>query len=461
MKNLINLYEDVFDNGNHRGDRTGTGTQSVFGRQMRFDLKKGFPAVTTKKLAVKSVFSELLWFLEGSSDSKRLSEILRGKREGFTIWDDNGSAPYWKDKAKFEGDLGRIYGQQWRFTKQYLKNINYSGIRDLIDSEEPFGVAPEPNHFKGWYSDVLPYKGIDIKLLELWKDMIEAESKDEVVVAKRWLNFECFKEDVKKLEGWKFKENFWDEYGLTNLFHKSIIFSRYTTRWLDMRNIEMLSFGEGIQAAKGKFLVEGLDPKDLMISLPFLTEETILKHLESGEEIEGWKLTRSEDVQKYIRLDQVDELIKGLKIDPFSRRHIVNGWNPAEFEDMALPPCHAMFQFYVREEGNKKYLSCHLYQRSVDTFLGLPFNIASYALLTHMVAMVCGFEVDEFVWTGGDVHIYNDHVEQVQEQITREPMKLTQLKIKRKVDRLEDFTMDDFELVDYVHHEPLTGNMAV
>jgi thymidylate synthase len=256
-------------------DRTGVGAISTFGYQMRFNLQQGFPAVTTKRLAWKSVVSELLWFLEGSTDERRLAEILYGTRDlaNSTIWTDNANADYWKHKAKFEGDLGKGYGYQWR---------NFNGV------------------------------------------------------------------------------------------------------------------------------------------------------------------------------DQLSQLIEGLKTDPNSRRHIISAWNPADLAEMALPPCHVLCQFYVANNT----LSCQLYQRSCDMFLGVPFNIASYALLTHIIARECNFEVGEFIWTGGDLHIYNNHINAVNLQLSREPRELPSLLMSNS-SSLSTYTVKDFKLDNYNPHPAISAEMAV
>lgn len=294
MKEYHDLMKKILDKGVDRPDRTGTGTRSTFGETMRFDLSKGFPAITTKKLAWKACLSELLWFVEGSGDERRLREILHGDRnsEKGTIWTANGDASYWKPKAKFEGDLGRVYGVQWRFWRK------------------------QPTTLMG---------------------------------------------KIKALFG------------------------------------------------------------------------------------------------KYETVDQLAQLVDGLKNDPYGRRHILTAWNPGELDQMALPPCHMFAQFYV---ANGK-LSCELYQRSCDMFLGVPFNIASYSLFTHMLAQVCGLEVGEFVWVGGDCHIYNDHFDAVKEQLARKEYKLPTLKMNTEVKTIDGFKMEDFELVGYKSHGAIKAKMAV
>jgi thymidylate synthase len=303
MKQYLDLLKNILDNGEIRDDRTGVGTRSIFGSHLRFDLNSGFPAVTTKKLAWKAVVGELLWFLEGSGDERRLAEITHGDKEGaVTIWTPNALAPYWKPKAKYEGDLGRVYGVQWRH----------------------------------WQTPIIH-------------------------------NQETFK----------------DEFG--NVYNR----------------------GGSVHI-----------------------KET----------------------------DQIKTLIEGLKNDPYGRRHIINAWNAGELDQMALPPCHVMSQFYVSKD---KKLSCHMYQRSVDVFLGLPFNIASYALLTHMIAQVCDFGVGELVISTGDTHIYLNHEEQVREQLTREPIHGTTLRMNPNIKDINKFTMRDIELVNYLHHGQLKAPMAV
>ncbi|GIP59407.1 thymidylate synthase [Paenibacillus sp. FSL W8-0186] len=264
MKAYLDLLQDVLDNGTVKEDRTGTGTLSVFGRQLRFDLSQGFPLVTTKRIHLKSVIHELLWFLKGDTNIAYLKE------NGVRIWDE------WADE---NGDLGPVYGSQWR----------------------------------SW------------------------------------------------------------------------------------------------EAPDGR------------------------------------------------KIDQIANVIEAIKNNPDSRRHLVSAWNVAEVDNMKLPPCHFVFQFYVADGK----LSCMLTMRSVDTFLGLPFNIASYALLTHMVAQQCGLEVGEFVWSGGDVHIYSNHLEQVKTQLTREPYELPQLVIKRKPDSIFDYVYEDFEFVGYQHHPAIKATVAV
>lgn len=296
MEQYHNLLKDILENGEERKDRTSVGTLSVFGRQLRFDLTKNFPAITTKKLAWRACVAELLWFLEGSSSERRLAEITHGNSEGkVTIWTPNAMAPYWKPKAKFEGDLGRIYGTQWRSWANYKPN-------------------PEKEQ---WYN------------------------------------------------------------------------------------------------------------------LPIYDENYI---------------------------DQIRQVIESIKNDPFGRRHIVSAWNVAELDKMALPPCHVMFQFYV---GNNKQLSCHMYQRSVDSFLGLPFNIASYALLTNMIAHVTGLQAKELVISTGDTHIYLDHIEQVKEQINRQEFELPTLWLNPDIKHIDSFRMEDIKLVDYVCHDAIKAKMAV
>ena len=299
MKQYLDLLQDILDNGEIKDDRTGVGTYSVFGRHLRFDLRRGFPAVTTKKLAWKSCVGELLWFIEGSSDERRLAEITHGTRDGtVTIWTPNALAPYWKHKAKFEGDLGRVYGVQWRHWNTY-------------HTEKDMGAA-----------------------------------------------------------------------------HKG-----------------------GTRLAVDK-----------------------------------------------IEVDQLANLIKGLTEDPNGRRHILSAWNVSELDEMALPPCHVMSQFYVNKN---RELSCHMYQRSVDVFLGLPFNISSYALLTHLLAHHCDLKVGELVISTGDTHIYKDHIEQVKEQLTREPHPLPTLMLNASKNNLFEMTMEDIHLENYKSDGPIKATMAV
>lgn len=264
MKQYLDLMRHVRDHGVDKSDRTGTGTRSVFGHQMRFDLSAGFPLVTTKKCHLKSIIHELLWFLQGDTNIKYLQD------NGVRIWDE------WADE---NGDLGPVYGYQWR---------NW----------------PTPN----------------------------------------------------------------------------------------------------------------------------------------GESI-----------------DQISKLIAMIKSNPDSRRLIVSAWNPALVDDMALPPCHALFQFYVADGK----LSCQLYQRSADIFLGVPFNIASYALLTMMVAQVCDLQLGDFIWSGGDCHLYSNHMEQVEEQLNREPLPLPTMRINPQVKSIFDFTFADFELCDYQAHPHIKAQVAV
>lgn len=264
MKQYLDLMRHVRDHGVDKSDRTGTGTRSVFGHQMRFDLNAGFPLVTTKKCHLKSIIHELLWFLQGDTNIKYLQD------NGVRIWDE------WADE---NGDLGPVYGYQWR---------NW----------------PAPN----------------------------------------------------------------------------------------------------------------------------------------GESI-----------------DQISKLIEMIKSNPDSRRLIVSAWNPALVDDMALPPCHALFQFYVADGK----LSCQLYQRSADIFLGVPFNIASYALLTMMVAQVCDLQLGDFIWSGGDCHLYSNHMQQVEEQLNREPLPLPTMRINPQVKSIFDFTFADFELCDYQAHPHIKAQVAV
>jgi len=281
MQQYLDLLDHILKNGVDKDDRTETGTRSVFGYQMRFNLQEGFPVLTTKELHLRSIIGELLWFLRGGTNVRWLQEL------GITIWDE------WADE---NGDLGPVYGHQWR-------------------------------HFGG----------------------------------------------------------------------------DYPLYWNRQQN-------EGV--------------------------------------------------------DQIANVIESLKNDPDSRRHIVSSWDPRVIDDMALPPCHLLFQFYTRpaathDTDQRRWLSCQLYQRSCDTFLGVPFNIASYALLTMIIAQQVDMRHDEFIWTGGDVHLYSNHFDQAREQLTRTPKKLPQMIIKRQSDRIGDYKIDDFELVDYVADPSIKAPIAV
>ena len=264
MQQYLDFLTHIIEHGTEKRDRTGTGTLSIFGYQMRFDLQAGFPLVTTKKLHLKSIVHELLWFLKGDTNIKYLQD------NGVRIWND------WADE---QGDLGPVYGKQWR----------------------------------------------------------------------------------------------------------------------------------------------------------------------------AWSTASGATI------DQIKTLIENIKSNPYSRRHIVSAWNVGELEKMALPPCHLLFQFYV---ANNR-LSCMLTQRSADSFLGVPFNIASYSLLTHMVAAQCGLEVGEFVWSGGDCHLYLNHLEQATLQLTRKPYELPTLDIMRKVKSIDDYVFEDFVIRNYQSHPHIKAPIAV
>lgn len=280
MKQYLDLMRHIRDNGTFKGDRTGTGTYSVFAHQMRFNLADGFPLLTTKKVHLKSIIHELLWFLSGDTNVKYLQD------HGVSIWNEWATAEQCARFGRAEGELGAVYGHQWR------------------------------------------------------------------------------------------------NFGAT-------------------------------QNADGSFSADGFD--------------------------------------------QIKTLIHDIKHNPNSRRLIVSGWNPQEANQVALPPCHTLFQFYV---ANGK-LSCQLYQRSADVFLGVPFNIASYALLTMMIAQVCDLGLGDFVWTGGDCHLYSNHLEQTDLQLSREPLPLATMRLNPDVKDIFSFTFEDFTLENYQSHVAIKAPVAV
>ncbi len=301
----LNLIRRIIEEGDFKPDRTGTGTKSIFGTQMRFNLEDGFPLLTTKKVSFKNILSELLWFVKGDT---RLRTLLQ---HGNHIWD------------------------EWPFKNYLQKN----------------GLPVPPTNDPQW-----------------------KEQKDEFTA--RILSDDTFEK-----------------------------------QWGDLGPIY-------------------------------------------GYQWRNWKTSDGK------KIDQLKDAIDTIRKNPDSRRIIVTAWNPEDLEEMAkagLPPCHCLFQFFV---SNGK-LSCHLYQRSCDTFLGVPYNIASYALLTIMIAHVTNLKPGEFIWTGGDTHIYMNHVNQVQEQLTREPRPSPQIVIKTPRSEVWDFTMDDFELVGYNPHEAIKAPIAV
>lgn len=281
MQQYLDALRYILDNGVDKPNRTGVTARTVFGMQQRYSMESGFPAVTTKKLPWKSVVSELLWFIEGSNDERRLAELLHGTRDASkqTIWTANAQADYWKPKAKFDGDLGRVYGVQWR----------------------------------------------------------------------------------------------------------------------------------------------------------------------------SWKSSDGRE------LDQLAAAIDMIKKDPTNRRIIVTAWNPGEINEMALPPCHMFFHLFVADGR----LSLQMYQRSCDMFLGVPFNIASYSLLLHMIAHITGLKAGDFVHTLGDAHIYLNHFDQVKEQLSRNPLPLPNLWLNPDVKNIDDFTMDDIRLDNYQSHPAIKADMAV
>ncbi len=280
MKQYLELLTHILETGGDKGDRTGTGTRSVFGYQMRFDLSVGFPLLTTKKVHMKSIIHELLWFLKGDTCVDYL------QANGVSIWDEWATAEQTARFGRPAGELGPVYGHQWR----------------------NFGASKN---------------------------------------------------------------------------------------------------------ADGAYNADGFD--------------------------------------------QITWLINEIKTNPNSRRLIVSGWNPAEAGQVALPPCHTLFQFYVIDGK----LSCQLYQRSADVFLGVPFNIASYALLTHMIAQVCELDVGEFIWTGGDTHLYSNHFEQAKLQLSREPLPLCQLKLNPDIKDIFDFGFDDITIENYQSHPAIKAAVAV
>ncbi|HTR41018.1 MAG TPA: thymidylate synthase [Pseudomonadales bacterium] len=301
MTQYLDLLRHVLEHGKFKADRTGTGTYSVFGAQARFDLRQNFPVLTTKKLHLRSIIYELLWFLRGDTNVRYLQE------NKVTIWDE------WADE---KGDLGPVYGKQWR---HWVKSSRVSA------SHEAGAIQPT--------------------LFDLGESSCDA--------------------------------------GITHA---------------------------GPRVRKG---------------------------------IWG--------------IDQIDEVINLIKKNPHSRRLIVSAWNVADIDSMALPPCHCLFQFYV-SDGE---LSCQLYQRSADLFLGVPFNIASYALLTLMMAQVCDLKPGDFVHTFGDLHLYANHIEQAKLQLSREPRPLPQMKLNPAVKKIDDFKYEDFELVGYDPHPSIKAPIAV
>lgn len=584
MKQYQDLLKDILENGREKGDRTGTGTISTFGRQIRFNLQDGFPLLTTKKIFWKGIVHELLWFLKGDTNIKYLND------NGVKIWDE------WCTTG---GDCGPIYSVPWRkwyipksrdiisverapyrfdepFTPKFA-NEEYDIVESDMDgfTKNGFRVVGKLSNktknthyvieFDNGYRKTArkiqiegnselynPYqpnewgyckgnpKNFDIKnkthkkLFVMWENMVrrchypEHQNYDlyggkGIFVKGDWKCFESFFNTIHLIPGYHNWVSDPSGYHLDKDYYGANYYSKDSCVFLEKE------YSRSLVRGLSKHIDEGvkwiLTDKETSISI----EDTFVSRLleENGIGVDhyyfknnnmSYKNYSLEKVSPFgghlyrqrIFIDQIKDVIDTLNDDPESRRIIVSGWNPeflpdttfspsenAEMGKQSLPPCHTMFQFYCEEltlleraeiarykldgsMGTVEYiiacmdneaiprhrLSCQLYQRSADVFLGVPFNLASYALLTHIIAYICNMQAGDFVHTFGDVHIYSNHVEQVKEQLSRDPRPLPELRIRnRKMigpsAAPEDFEFGDFELIGYDPHPPIKAEVAV
>lgn len=444
------LLREVLTKGVSKGDRTGTGTISSFGHQMKFDLSEGFPLITTKKVHTRSIIGELLWFLNGDTKNSNLSE------QKIRIWNE------WQNA---DGTIGPGYSAQWR--AWYSPSDKIVSVKTREDRYKDFTYSmPETEnleihdprfipsiHGVGFLGQEVP--DVHQRVKDLWLKMLDKcyNLKSEHYEADRkvspiWQSFEMFAKTINTVPGY----HEWSMYGgyeLTPDYFDSDVYSPNTTVFLKENDNSTIVDGPILLINDEKFATLDDYTKKYSVEKAELSDTD--KYTISEIEPEKGTVWR-----KQLFIDQIEEVLNTLKNNPDSRRMIVSAWNAAELDNMALMPCHAFFQFYVADGK----LSCQLYQRSADLFLGVPFNIASYALLTHMVAQQVGLEVGDFVWTGGDCHIYNNLVEQVKEQISREPYPFPVLKLN-KADDIFSYTIDDVVIENYQHHPVIKGKVSV
>lgn len=517
MHNYQKLLQKILDEGSESTDRTGVGTIKLIGQQLRFDLSKGFPAVTTKRLAWKAMVSELLWFIEGSSNERRLCEILHGTRDESksTIWSGNTLDRAKKDPNRFNGEtVGNMYGMNWRFQPSEPHSYHYIERKTYIDEYKEVHICPEltkvydvkktitsskcgdyevlgkhndmfvvkfisTGSYKlvcninksikdfylpsvegvGYLGGIIPNTITARKLYQIWKDMIirvynprkNHNTYQNVKVCKRWHNFMNFYNDSFSL--WGFQE-FIDsgyDHQLDKDYYGSNIYSPDTCIFISSSfNKTLNGGGYGFKIYKYNNNVY-YSRKSLQESRGLSRKANLPDNLEILED------TNTHVVRPKIYIDQLQNCIELIKNNPNSRRIVMTSWNSRDIENAALGMCHPLVQFFVIDGK----LSCEFYMRSSDTFLGLPLNIASYALLTHMLAQICGLDVGELIYSAGDCHIYKNHVEQVKEQLSRTPHESPTLWIDTSITNIEDFTMNSFKLENYNPDATIKAPMAI
>ena len=435
----LDALDYVMQRGEERIDRTGIGTRSIFGLNLSFDNRDTFPILTTKRVHFKSVVGELLWFLSGSTNNNDLVD-----KYGVTIWNE------WADD---NGNLGPIYSHQWR---------NFGAIPKALTQPRPQVKQSYAGYVAG-ESEVLDM------LFSTWKPLMQRCYRKTnsnysyyggrgVYVCDEWHNFMTFAEDVQSLDGWEHKLN--DRAGFQldkDIKGNGFVYSPEVCSWV--------SKSQNMRARNQKtyLLSSNVDGEVIRVADPTAFREAHgirqgnFDSMLRGERKSagGWSLLQVDD--PFVGVDQMQNLIDGIKADPYSRRHIVNAWNVGQIDQMALPPCHTMFQCYVHTDGT---LDLQLYQRSSDMFLGLPFNIAQYALLQRIIADITGYRAGKLHITIGDAHIYSNHFEQVQEQLARVPKSAPTLMMDELVG-LDYISPEAFRLIGYGPHPTIKAPVAV
>lgn len=417
MKQYLELLQKIRSEGTKHEDRTGTGTTRIFGHQMRFDLSEGFPLLTTKKMWWKGIVEELLWMLSGSTNVKDLQD------RGVTIWDEWATAEQCAKFEREEGDLGPVYGWAWRnFGAPYPVSAQQP-IPELREGLERMYLGVGNGTGKRHHLLSKRWEGMMARCYDPKSISYPHYGAKGVYVCDRWLEFTAFAEDAPKLPGWdNLVSNVELDKDAMGTGHR---YGPDDCRWVtrsenaalrDRRIFVLERGGREYRVSNISAFCEeqGIDARNM---------SDLWTGRKNAKTRYDFKLVRVEDPTKGV--DQIANIVELLINNPNSRRIILSGWNPKEANEVALPPCHTLTQFSVI---NGK-LSAQMYQRSADVFLGVPFNIASYALLTHMLAHVCKLEVGEFIHVFGDVHIYRNHEEQVSEQIRRIPKELPKLTI--------------------------------